>query len=597
MQAIRSEQSRSVVDCLRTMPESEKVPTVQDQQASLERRARAWAAADPDPLSKAELESLLAEGNWAELAERMAGELEFGTAGLRGVVAAGSARMNLAVVLRVTRALADQLLARALDPRALPVVIGCDARLDSVRFADAAARVLIAAGIPVKRFAEPVPTPFVAYAVRAFAANAGIMITASHNPPEYNGYKLYWRDGVQVIPPTDHEIAARMSAMGPANAIALGDLAQQESISSDLEARYLAEVRGELPRVVAERDLRIVYTPLHGVGARVVERLLGEVGYEHVSTVSEQREPDGHFPTVSFPNPEEPGALDLALALAARDNADLVLANDPDVDRLSVAVPTPSGRWLPLNGNQIGLLLADFALAHSVSGSRALVLASIVSSPMLESIAAKYGARCERVLTGFKWVWTAGVTLEAESYRFCFGYEEALGYSIGRAVRDKDGISAALAFAELASEARAAGSTVLERLHALYREHSLWVSVQHNVVLKGATGAARIAQAMKRLSSEPPRELAGESVSSTRDLGVPEPGAPIWRGGTSLVELRLAGGGRLFARPSGTEPKLKLYVDIQAQLTPEVSIIAEEERARSRALDLARALVSALALD
>ncbi len=566
-------------------------------EAELLRRASAWAAADPDPVTRAELEALIGAADHAELADRMAGALEFGTAGLRGVVAAGSARMNLAVVLRVTRALADQLLARARDPRTLPVVIGCDARLDSVRFADAAARVLIAAGIPVKRFAEPVPTPFVAYAVRAFAANAGIMITASHNPPEYNGYKLYSERGVQVIPPTDHEIATRMMAMGPATLIPLGELARQELIDNDLEARYLAEIRSELPRVVADRNLRIVYTPLHGVGARVVERLLAEVGYEHVETVPEQREPDGHFPTVPFPNPEEPGALDLALALAKKENADLVLANDPDVDRLSAALPTPSGRWLPLTGNQIGLLLADFALSHGSAGARALVLASIVSSPMLESIAAKYGARCERVLTGFKWVWTAGIALEAESYRYCFGYEEALGYSFGRAVRDKDGISAALAFAELAAEARAAGKTVLERLHALYREHGLWVSVQHNVVLNGSAGAARIAEAMQQLASTPPAELAGEAVSSTRDLRIPEVNAPSWRGPTLLVELRLAGGGRVFARPSGTEPKLKLYVDIETPLAPEASITAEEERARGRALELARALVTALGLD
>jgi phosphomannomutase len=568
-----------------------------ETQNALEQRTRAWAAADPDPSSKAELESLLAEGKWEEIADRMAGQLEFGTAGLRGVVAAGSARMNLAVVLRVTRALADHLLARARDPRTLPVVIGCDARLDSLRFADAAARVLIAAGVSVKRFADPVPTPFVAYAVRAFAANAGIMITASHNPPEYNGYKLYSEHGVQVIPPTDHEVAARMIAMGPASAIPLGDLSRQELISGDLEARYLAEVQSELPRVRADRNLRIVYTPLHGVGARVVERLLGTAGYERVSSVPEQREPDGHFPTVPFPNPEEPGALDLALALAAKENADLVLANDPDVDRLSVAVPTPSGRWLQLTGNQIGLILADFALSHATSGARALVLGSLVSSPMLESVAAKYGARCERVLTGFKWLWTAGIALEAESYRYCFGYEEALGYSFGRAVRDKDGISAALAFAELAAEARAAGKTVLERLHALYREHGLWLSAQHNVVLKGAAGAARIAQAMQRLASDPPTSLAGEAVSSSRDLRFPEPGAPSWRGPTLLVELRLAGGGRVFARPSGTEPKLKLYVDIQAPLAPGASITAEEERARARALELASALVSALGLD
>ncbi|HEY3665549.1 MAG TPA: phospho-sugar mutase, partial [Polyangiaceae bacterium] len=506
---------------------------------SLVARARAWAEADPDPGSRAELLALVAARDEAELRERMLGDLEFGTAGLRGVVAAGSARMNLAVIVRVTRALAEHLLALAVDPRARPVVVGCDARLDSQRFADAAARVLIAAGIPVKRFLEPVPTPFVAYAVRAFAANAGIMITASHNPPEYNGYKLYSEHGVQVIAPMDEGVARRMTLIGPAKDIPLGDLTHQEAIGPDIASRYLAEIRSELPRVVADRKLRIVYTPLHGVGASVVERLFAEAGYADFQSVPEQREPNGHFPTVPFPNPEEPGALDLALGLALQTKADLLIANDPDVDRLAIAVPTPSGRWLPLSGNQIGLLLADFALAHGDAGTRALVLSSLVSSPMLESIAARYGARCERVLTGFKWVWTAALALEAQSYRYCFGYEEALGYSFGRAVRDKDGISAALAFAELSAEARAAGVTVLERLHALYREHGLWVSVQHNVVLKGAAGAARIAQAMQLAATSPPTALSDLRVVSVKDLRQVEPSAPSWRGAALLVEIRL----------------------------------------------------------
>lgn len=560
-------------------------------------RARAWAASDPDPQTRAELEELIRDQNQAELTERMHGDLEFGTAGLRGVVGAGSARMNLAVVIRTTRALAEQLLSRAHDARTLPVVVGCDARLDSRRFADAAARVLLAAGIPVKRFLEPVPTPFVAYAVRAFAANAGIMITASHNPPEYNGYKLYWQNGVQVVPPTDREIFARMCALGPANAVPLADLAKQEPIADDIVQRYLAEIRGSLPQIVGDRRFRIVYTALHGVGASVVERLFREAGYRDFHSVPEQREPDGHFPTVPFPNPEEPGALDLSLALAANINADLVIANDPDVDRLAIAVPTASGRFRALTGNQIGLLLADFALSHADSGVRSLVLSSVVSSPMMAAIAEAHGARHESVLTGFKWIWTAALALEAQSYRYCFGYEEALGYSFGRSVRDKDGISAALAFAELAAEARAAGKTVLERLHALYREHGLWVSVQHNVVLTGAAGAERIARAMQQLASAPPSVLASRAVTVVRDLQTPAPDAPSWRGSALLVELVLAGGGRVFVRPSGTEPKLKMYVDLQVPLAADALITEAETSAIADAQAVARALSGALGLD
>jgi phosphomannomutase len=565
--------------------------------AELRARAQAWLLGDPDPRTQAELKTLIDAESVAELSERMHGDLEFGTAGLRGIVGAGSARMNLAVVVRVTRALADRLLRGAHDARARPVVIGCDARLDSERFADAAARVLIAAGIPVKRFLEPVPTPFVAYAVRAFAANAGIMITASHNPPEYNGYKLYWENGIQVVPPTDQEIAARMAAIGAANAIPLGDLRRQEPIEAEIQARYFAAIRGELPRVAADRGLCIVYTPLHGVGARAVEGLFAEAGYADFHTVPEQREPNGHFPTVPFPNPEEPGALDLAIALAEQKKADLLLANDPDVDRLAVAVPTPSGRWLALSGNQVGLLLADFALSHGIAGERAFVVSSLVSSPMLESIARAHGAQCERVLTGFKWICTAALALESQGLRYAFGYEEALGYAFGRAVRDKDGISAALAFAELAGEARAAGTTVIERLHALYRQHGLWVGAQHNVVLKGSAGASRILQAMQRALEAPPSSLAGHAVSAVRDLRTPAPGAPIWRGPALLVELELGAAGRVFVRPSGTEPKLKLYVDLCVPLATGSTLSVAEENGKSAALRVARELVTALGLD
>src|SRR5450432_56712 len=259
-----------------------------DDTSEVRARAAAWLAGDPDPKTQAELRALLDAENTDELRERMLSDLEFGTAGLRGIVGAGSARMNLAVVMRVTRALADQLLSWAHDPHARPVVVGCDARLDRRRFADAAVRVLIAAGISVKRFAEPVPTPLLAYAVRAFAANAGVMITASHNPAEYNGYKLYWANGVQVIPPTDQQIAARMAALGPAQAIPLGDLTHQELIADDIEARYFAAIRAELPRVIANRRLTLVYTPLHGVGASAVERLFSEAADAEYHTVPEQ---------------------------------------------------------------------------------------------------------------------------------------------------------------------------------------------------------------------------------------------------------------------------------------------------------------------
>ncbi|HEX3777312.1 MAG TPA: phospho-sugar mutase [Polyangiaceae bacterium] len=576
---------------------SDPIDSVARNDSVLLGRARAWLEGDPDPNTCAELRALIDANDLAELGERVGAELEFGTAGLRGIVGAGSARMNLAVVMRVTRALAEQLLSRVPDARMRPVIVGCDARLDSVRFADAAVRVLRGAGIPVKRFLEPVPTPFVAFAVRAFAASAGVMITASHNPAEYNGYKLYWENGVQVIPPIDREIATRISALGPANALPLGQLSEQEPIAEAIIDRYFAAIRSELPRALADRALCIVYTPLHGVGAKFVERLFAEAGYADFHSVPAQREPDGHFPTVSFPNPEEPGALDLALALAGEKKADLLIANDPDVDRLAIAVPTPSGRWQVLTGNQIGLLLAEFALIHGVAGERPCVVSSLVSSPMLESIAEAHGARAERVLTGFKWICTAAIALERQNLRYAFGYEEALGYAFGRAVRDKDGISAALACAELAAEARAAGKTVLECLHALYRCHGLWVSVQHNVVLKGNAGARRILDAIARVVAAPPSALADLAVTAVRDFRIPDPDAPSWRSSALLAELSLGEHGRVCVRPSGTEPKLKLYVDLRVELAAGAAVGVAEEGGRKAALDVAVALVSALGLD
>ncbi|HEY4159390.1 MAG TPA: phospho-sugar mutase, partial [Polyangiaceae bacterium] len=480
-----------------------------------------------------ELRDLVDQKAVGELRERMHGELEFGTAGLRGIVAAGSARMNLAVVRRATRALAEHLLSRMPDARTLPVVVGFDARIDSRRFADDATQVLLAAGIPVKRFADPVPTPIVAYAVRVFSAQAGIVITASHNPPEYNGYKLYLGNGVQVVAPDDAQIAQLMRELGPANQIPIEPhgLARADVIPDELFDRYLADTRAELPPVSADHGLRIAYTPLHGVGASYLQRAFEYFGYRNVEMVSAQREPDGHFPTVHFPNPEEPTALESVLQLARDVNADLVLANDPDVDRLAVAVPTPAGRWLALTGNQIGLLLADYLLERGQRSPGRQVISTFVSSPMLESIARAHGAHAERTLTGFKWLWTAALALEnTQGRRFCFGYEEALGYSVIRAVRDKDGISAALAFAGLASEARARGQSVLERLQALYARHGLWASVQHSVVLTGTSGAGRIVDAMARLRAAPPSKIGEHTVVSSQDFAKPEREAPAWRG-------------------------------------------------------------------
>jgi phosphomannomutase len=559
--------------------------------------ARAWIAGDPDETTRAELQALVDGAKIDELAERMAAPLEFGTAGLRGVVGAGENRMNRAVVIRATRGLADYLLARETDARILPVVVGYDGRLTSRQFAEDTVAVLVAAGVPVRFFDAPVPTPIVAFAARQLSATAAIVVTASHNPPEYNGYKVYASNAAQIVPPVDTEIAARVAAVGPAQDVKRADGAMRghakaERVPDSMFERYWMELDAVRPRGAADKNFRIVYTPMHGVGLRFARPALERAGYGQLSVVAEQAEPDGNFPTVRFPNPEEPGALDLARALAERSKAELILANDPDADRLAVCVPTVTGRWVQLTGNQVGVLLADFVLEHAAKTPTPLVIESIVSSPMLASIAKAYGARFDQTLTGFKWIWNAALDLEAKGgARFVFGFEEALGYSVGHIVRDKDGISAAVLFADLAARCKAGGESVIERLARLYKRHGLWVSLQKSVVRPGTEGHAEIEAAMKRLGVSPPSELGGRKVTAAEDFRAGGALRARWLPDTELIVLELDGKSRVLVRPSGTEPKLKIYVDLCAELGPGETVSGREDSARAEAETIAEQVV------
>ncbi|MEZ4224062.1 MAG: phospho-sugar mutase [Polyangiaceae bacterium] len=560
-------------------------------------RARTWAEHDPDPETRAELLALVDAGDEAELIERMAAPLEFGTAGLRGIVAAGESRMNRAVVIRATRGLATTLLKRVADARTLPVIVGYDGRNSSRALAEETVAVLSAAQIPVRVFDAPAPTPLVAYAAKELAAQAAVVVTASHNPPEYNGYKVYAPNAAQIVPPWDTEIAAAIAEAGPACDVPrdAGAFDRAERVPDSLVDRYLDEVDAVRPSGEKRQDFTIVYTPMHGVGGELVKRAFARAGYR-LEVVREQAEPDGNFPTVRFPNPEEPGALDLAIALAERSEAELILANDPDADRLAACVRTPAGRFVQLTGNQIGILLADLMLQNALPAPRPAVLSSIVSSPMLGAIASAYDAYFEQTLTGFKWIWNAALDLEASSgVRYCFGYEEALGYSVGRIVRDKDGISAALLFADLAAQCRARGTTVLEHLHALYRRHGLWVSVQKSVTCPGSEGVAQIAGAMQRLRQEPPSTLADVAVLEQVDYREGAEHRPRWLAATDLIALSLADQGRVLVRPSGTEPKLKIYVDLRGDLG-DASVTTREDALRARATEIAQAVVGHIGL-
>ncbi|MFB4305892.1 phospho-sugar mutase [Actinomadura sp. GTD37] len=534
--------------------------------SDLRARAEEWLAQDPDPETRAELRAILDDDD--ALASRFGSRLEFGTAGLRGELGAGPNRMNRVTVMRAAAGLAARL------PAGGRVIIGFDARHGSRRFADDTAAVLSGAGLRPEVFAEPVPTPVLAHFTRAFDdIVAGVMVTASHNPPRDNGYKVYWSDGAQIVPPVDAEISAAIDAVGRVDELPLGagwPVHQGAGLYLDAVSSL---------RLGGDRDISIVYTPMHGVGRDVLLAAFDRAGFPAPVVVPEQADPDPDFPTVAFPNPEEPGALDLALALAGARGADLVIANDPDADRCAVAVPSPSG-WRTLTGDEVGGLLAEHVLRHTTGADR-LVVTTIVSSSLLRSVAAAHRVRFAESLTGFKWIMKAGGPPD----RLVFGYEEALGYSVGDdrgvLVDDKDGIGAALAVAALAAAAKRDGRTLLDLLDAQAREHGLHATSQLSIRVDDLS---LITAAMTRLRAAPPSELAGRPVESFDDLADGADGLPP----TDGLRLRLSGGARVVIRPSGTEPKLKCYLEVVLPVDGDIT----EVRARA-ATDL-QALHAAL---
>lgn len=535
--------------------------------------AEAWIAGDPDPSTRAELEGLISDGDLEELKARFSGDLTFGTAGIRGEVGAGPSRMNRAVVIRTTSGLAAYLHA---NRRPGPVIVGFDARPTSATFAEDVAGVLAATGFEVRFFPEYTPTPLVAFTAKHLNASAAVVVTASHNPPADNGYKVYDSNSAQIIPPADGDIAAAIDRVGPANQVARvvgvfeGVSDAVRPVSEDLLRLYWEEVEKCRPDP-QQSDMRIVYTPIHGVGAASVKYLFEQAGHTGLVLVPEQAAPDGLFPTVSFPNPEEPGSLDLALDMATEIDAHLILANDPDADRLAAAVPTDGG-WRLLSGNEIGVLLGDYVLRHWSEAETPIVMNSIVSSPMLGRLASLHRATHEVTLTGFKWIINAALALEQEGEgRFAFGFEEALGYSIGPTVRDKDGMSAALIFSDLVAGLRTEGRTVIDRLEELWGQVGVWVSAQHSLVRQGDVGVAAISNAVATLADSPPGEVSGYRVEGVRDFRSGGENRPFWLGNQSLVEMSLADVGRVLVRPSGTEPKLKIYVDLTAPATSDVT--------------------------
>ncbi|MER7013946.1 phospho-sugar mutase [Saccharopolyspora sp. NPDC000359] len=524
--------------------------------------AQRWIAEDVDPRTQAELQQLV-DADSPELADRMSGMPRFGTAGLRAAVRAGANGMNRAVVVRTTAGVAEWLSAHGHGGGV--VVVGRDARHGSADFAADTAGVLAAAGFDVRVLPEALPTPVLAHAVRALDAVAGIQITASHNPPQDNGYKLYLRGGIHLVDPTDSEIEAAVAATPAANEV---PRAESWSVHESALEDYLARV-ATLPRGSA-RGLRIAATALHGVGARPLREALRRAGFEDVHLVAAQADPDPDFPTVGFPNPEEPGTTDALLALAAEVDADLAVALDPDADRCALGVPV-GGTWRMLRGDETGVLLAWHILSTVDRKADPLVATTIVSATMLRSIAAEFGVRYDETLTGFKWLVRAG---DGAGTGLVYAYEEALGHCVDPDfVRDKDGISTAVLASDLAATLKAAGRSLPQLLDELSTAHGVHETGQVSVRV---SDLGEIPRTMERLRAHPPAELAGTAVD-VQDL-LPR---------TDALVITGAGGLRVVVRPSGTEPKLKCYLQVVEQVD---ELPAAKRRAADRLAALERAV-------
>ncbi|MEW2253602.1 phospho-sugar mutase [Streptomyces sp. NPDC006975] len=526
-------------------------------------RAKAWLAEDPDADTREELSRLIDAGDVKELTARFSGTLQFGTAGLRGELGAGPMRMNRTVVIRAAAGLASYLKKNGQEGGL--VVIGYDARHKSADFARDTAAVMVGAGLRAAVLPRPLPTPVLAFAIRHLGAVAGVEVTASHNPPRDNGYKVYLGDGSQIVPPADAGIAAEIAAIGSLTTVDRPTEGWEVLDDAVLQA-YLARTDAVLAPDSA-RTARTVYTAMHGVGRDVLLAAFARAGCPEPVLVAEQADPDPEFPTVAFPNPEEPGAMDLAFAKAREVEPDLVIANDPDADRCAVAV-RDGGDWRMLRGDEVGALLG----AHLVRrGARGTFAESIVSSSLLGRIAEKAELPFEETLTGFKWI------ARVEGLRY--GYEEALGYCVDPdGVRDKDGITAALLITELASELKEQGRTLLDLLDDLAVEHGLHATDQLSVRVQDLS---LIADAMRRLREQPPTRLAGLPVVNAEDLTRGTEALPPTDGLRYTLE-----GARVIVRPSGTEPKLKCYLEVVVPVGDRAGL----PTARGRATELLNAL-------
>ncbi|MEZ9743366.1 phospho-sugar mutase [Vibrio splendidus] len=533
-----------------------------------------WLARDPDPRTREELQHLIDEGMHDELEDRFIQRLEFGTAGLRGKVGCGPNRMNRLVIQETATGLGHYLIEHVANASIRGVVVGYDGRLDSKQFAIDTASVLTALGIKVYLTSDVAATPIVAFGIEHFNTAAAVVVTASHNPPEYNGFKVYWENGAQIIPPHDAGIAGEIDVAStkPIPLMSLSDAETQGKLvwlTEGYYQTYRAAINQSpyVSKEIESANTTITYTAMHGVGAKMAEDLLHDAGFHKVFSVAEQREPDGNFPTVNFPNPEEKGAMDLVVNLAKSVDADIACANDPDADRFAVAVRTDDtartddASYKMLTGDQVGVLFAHYLLSKPHTKNQ-LVGNSIVSSTLLEKVAQSHGATYFQTLTGFKWLANIGMQLEDEQNEFLFAYEEALGYTIGTQVRDKDGLSAIVVFAQLVEELKSQGRTVWDLLAQISFEHGVHTNAQRSIALDPDSPSIG-----SKLRAAQPKAINGVAISVIEDLQSSL--RFVIGGNTEAINLpssdvliyHLEDGTRIIVRPSGTEPKVKVYYE------------------------------------
>ncbi|MEL3906533.1 MAG: phospho-sugar mutase [Treponema sp.] len=561
--------------------------------------AQQYIAEETDPQFVKEVELLLEKNDEKELFDRFYRQLEFGTGGLRGIIGGGTNRMNPTVIKKATQGLAEYIIQTFPEKAkngSLKAVIAHDSRRYSDVFAEATALIFAANGFTVYLFSELRPTPELSYAIRHLGCDTGVVVTASHNPPQYNGYKAYWNDGAQVIPPHDKGIIEKVNAVKNVKMMSRADALESGKliiIDSEIDEKYWQTVKDKLHRAELIKEMsksvKIVYTPLHGTGALHVEKVLGDMGF-NILTVPEQRNPDGNFPTVSYPNPEDPAALKMAIALAEKEGADILMATDPDADRFAAAVKDTCGKMQLITGNQMGALFTDYlcltAQEFGVLPEKPAIIRSIVTSHLSDRIAKSYGVDSFECLTGFKWICSKADEITKQGFHYLYGFEESYGYNFSLDLRDKDGVAACALCSEMALYWRKQGKSLLDRLNELFMQHDCFCETTINKVFPGAEGVEIMQNMMKKLRASALKEIAGVKVVTIRDVETScsyNPLDPNTKEAVSLpvsnvLQYYLEDGTIISVRPSGTEPKIKFYI-----IHPQPVLNADTQAAKTAA--------------